>query len=186
MHPNLDPFQFEEGPAWCVLNEAFNVVEPAGYTQRGEIATVVEVIDDNRAIVLGTHRRRARRHALRAAAPREAEGRVTTSSDRPAHAVRLREDAEVVGRGGRARGGARRHVRAHRRPGGADRDPARFGRAALHPPGGVRRAQALAAQGHPALRPSGLRQDADRQGRREQPRQEHRGAHGQGDHARTS
>ena len=52
VHPNLDPFQLEEGQL-CVLNEAFNVVEPAGFTSRGEIATVVELLGDNRAIVLG-------------------------------------------------------------------------------------------------------------------------------------
>lgn len=52
VHPNLDPFQLSDGQL-CVLNEAFNIVEPAGYTTRGEIATVSEVIDDFRAIVLG-------------------------------------------------------------------------------------------------------------------------------------
>lgn len=52
VHPNVDPFQFEEGQH-CVLNEAFNVVEPAGFMQRGEIGTVVEMLPDNRAIILG-------------------------------------------------------------------------------------------------------------------------------------
>jgi proteasome-associated ATPase len=52
VHPNLDPFQFEEGQL-VVLNEAFNVVEPSGYVARGEIATVVDLIADNRAIVVG-------------------------------------------------------------------------------------------------------------------------------------
>jgi proteasome-associated ATPase len=52
VHPNVDPFQFEEGQL-VVLNEAFNVVEPAGYTSRGEIASIVDFIADNRAIVLG-------------------------------------------------------------------------------------------------------------------------------------
>lgn len=52
VHPSLDPFQIEEGQL-CVLNEAFNVVEPAGFTSRGEIATVVELLGDSRAIVLG-------------------------------------------------------------------------------------------------------------------------------------
>jgi proteasome-associated ATPase len=52
VHPNLDAFQFEEGQL-CVLNEAFNVVEPAGYVPRGEIASIVDLIADNRAIVLG-------------------------------------------------------------------------------------------------------------------------------------
>ena len=52
VHPNLDPFQFEEGQM-VVLNEAFNVIEPSGYVARGEIATIVDFIADNRAIVLG-------------------------------------------------------------------------------------------------------------------------------------
>jgi len=52
VHPNLDPFQLEEGQL-CVLNEAFNVVEPAGFTTRGEIGTIVELLPDNRAIILG-------------------------------------------------------------------------------------------------------------------------------------
>jgi proteasome-associated ATPase len=52
VHPNLDAFQFEEGQL-VVLNEAFNIVEPSGYTSRGEISSVVELIDNNRAIVLG-------------------------------------------------------------------------------------------------------------------------------------
>jgi proteasome-associated ATPase len=52
VHPNLDPFQLEEGQM-VVLNEAFNVIEPAGYIQRGEIATVVDFISENRVLVLG-------------------------------------------------------------------------------------------------------------------------------------
>ena len=51
-HPNLDVFQLEEGQL-VVLNEAFNVVEPAGYTSRGEIGHIVDFLGDNRAIVLG-------------------------------------------------------------------------------------------------------------------------------------
>jgi proteasome-associated ATPase len=52
VHPDLDAFQFEAGQL-VVLNEAFNVVEPAGYVSRGEIASIVDFIADNRAIVLG-------------------------------------------------------------------------------------------------------------------------------------
>jgi len=52
VHPNLDAFQLEEGQL-VVLNEAFNVIEPSGYTQRGEIASVVEVISENRCLVMG-------------------------------------------------------------------------------------------------------------------------------------
>jgi len=52
VHPNVDPFQFEEGQL-VVLNEAFNIIEASGYVARGEIASVVDFIADNRAIVLG-------------------------------------------------------------------------------------------------------------------------------------
>ena len=52
LHPNLDAFTLEEGQL-VVLNEAFNVVEPAGYVSRGEIASIIDFIDGNRAIVLG-------------------------------------------------------------------------------------------------------------------------------------
>ncbi len=51
-HPSLDAFTLEEGQL-VVLNEAFNVVESAGYVARGEIASIVDFIADNRAIVLG-------------------------------------------------------------------------------------------------------------------------------------
>ncbi len=52
VHPDVDPFQFEEGQL-VVLNEAFNIIEASGYISRGEIASVVDFIADNRAIVLG-------------------------------------------------------------------------------------------------------------------------------------
>jgi len=52
VHPNVDPFQFVEGQQ-VVLNEAFNVVEPAGFVARGEIASIVDFLADNRVIALG-------------------------------------------------------------------------------------------------------------------------------------
>jgi proteasome-associated ATPase len=52
VHPNLDPFQLDEGQ-YVVLNEAFNVIEGADYTQRGEVCTVVDSISDSRVIVSG-------------------------------------------------------------------------------------------------------------------------------------
>ena len=51
-HPNIDPFVLEEGQL-VVLNEAFNVIESAGYTQRGEIAAVVDFVSEHRVVVLG-------------------------------------------------------------------------------------------------------------------------------------
>jgi len=52
LHPNLDPVQLEEGQM-VVLNEAFNVVEPAGYTQRGEVVSIVDFVSENRVLVTG-------------------------------------------------------------------------------------------------------------------------------------
>jgi proteasome-associated ATPase len=52
VHPNVDTSHFEDGQL-VVLNEAFNVVEGAGFTSRGEITSVVDMLGDGRAIVLG-------------------------------------------------------------------------------------------------------------------------------------
>jgi proteasome-associated ATPase len=52
VHPSIDAFQLEEGQL-VVLNEAFNVVEAAGYTQRGEVVSVVDFVSENRVLVLG-------------------------------------------------------------------------------------------------------------------------------------
>jgi proteasome-associated ATPase len=52
VHPKVDASAFEEGQL-VLLNEAFNVIEPAGFTSRGEIASVIELLGDGRAIVLG-------------------------------------------------------------------------------------------------------------------------------------
>jgi proteasome-associated ATPase len=52
VHPNLDAFTLEEGQL-VVLNEAMNVVEPSGFVARGEVVSIVDLLADNRAIVLG-------------------------------------------------------------------------------------------------------------------------------------
>ncbi len=52
LHPDLDPVHLEEGQM-VLLNEAFNVVESAGYTQRGEVVTVVDFVSENRILVVG-------------------------------------------------------------------------------------------------------------------------------------
>ena len=178
VHPNLDPFQFEEGQL-VVLNEAFNVVEPSGYVARGEIASIVDFIADNRAIVLG-HTDDERVVTLAEPLRREK----LKVGDSVLFDPRTHYAFEKLPKSSRRRGRARRDpgcdVRADRRARRADPDPARFGRAAVPLPGRVRRAQAQAAEGHPAVRAAGLRQDADREGRREQPGAQHREAHGQG------
>ncbi|MBW1886232.1 MAG: proteasome ATPase, partial [Deltaproteobacteria bacterium] len=50
VHPNLDPFQLDEGQ-FVVLNEAFNIIEGGDYAQRGEVCIVVDSISDCRIIV---------------------------------------------------------------------------------------------------------------------------------------
>jgi len=52
VHPNLDTSHMQEGQL-VVLNEAFNVVEASGFTSRGEIASIVDLLGDGRAVVLG-------------------------------------------------------------------------------------------------------------------------------------
>jgi proteasome-associated ATPase len=52
VHPNLDPFQLDEGQ-FVVLNEAFNIIEGGDYAQRGEVCIVVDSISDCRVIVSG-------------------------------------------------------------------------------------------------------------------------------------
>lgn len=54
LHPSLEEAaaHFEEGRLMR-LNEALNVIEPAGFTRSGELAQVVEMLDDGRAIVSG-------------------------------------------------------------------------------------------------------------------------------------
>jgi len=52
VHPNLDTSHVQEGQL-VVLNEAFNVVEASGFTSRGEIASIVDMLGDGRAVVLG-------------------------------------------------------------------------------------------------------------------------------------
>ncbi len=52
VHPNLDPFQLEEGQ-YVVLNEAFNIIEGGDYTRRGEVCHIVDTMSDSRVIVTG-------------------------------------------------------------------------------------------------------------------------------------
>ena len=107
----------------------------------------------------GAGLRAVRRPARRAAAlgRHAADGRALRP---PARAA-----APPRGGGPAARGGARHHLRRRRRPRRADRGHRRRRRAALPVPGAVRRTPPAGAEGHPALRPAWLRQDAHRQGR---------------------
>ena len=84
------------------------------------------------------------------------------------------------------RRGPRHRLQRHRRSRQADRGDHRRGRAAVPAPRAVRRAQAAGPEGHPAVRPARLRQDAHRQGRRQLAGQEGRRGHRQPRRAATS
>ena len=125
----------------------------------------------------GARRRAGRRGAgLRAGRRRARHPPAPRRHDAPRHPLQpaAREAAPARGRGPAARGGARHLLRRHRRTRRPDRADRRRRRAAVPAPGPVRRAPPAGAEGDPALRPARVRQDADRQGRRQQPGQEGR------------
>ena len=126
------------------------------------------------------HRDRPRRRGARRApgrlAARRPAARRRQRAVRPAFGRGHRAAAQGRGRRARPRGDPRRQLRGHRRARGPDRfDPRRRG-AAVPLRGAVRRTRAGGAQGRAALRPSRVRQDADRQGGREVPGREGRRA----------
>ena len=121
----------------------------------GERALVIASADEERVVRLAEPLRSRHDPGRRLAAARHA-GR-----------LRLREGAEVRGRGARPRRGPGHRLRVDRRPARPDRgDPGRR-RAALPAPRAVQGAPAPAAEGRAALRPARLRQDPDRQGGRQ-------------------
>ena len=176
-HPDIDLDGLDRGSE-VVLNESFNVVLARRPELTGEVVSIKEVMEDGvRALVVG----------------RADEERVCELADavrgihlRPGDTMRLdtalepaaREAAPAGGRGPAARGGARHLLRRHRRARRPDRADRRRRRAAVPAPGPVRRAPPAGAQGDPAVRPARLRQDAHRQGRRQQPGQEGGGVDG--------
>ena len=158
-----------------MLNEALNVVA-ALRLRGGRRGRDVQGAARRRRPRPGhRQRRRGARRPHRRAAARPDPARRRLAAARAAGRLRLREGAEVGGRGAGPRRGARHRLRVHRRPGQPDRADPRRRRAALPAPRAVQRARAQAAQGRPALRSSGLRQDADRQGGRQLAGQEGRG-----------
>ena len=169
VHPALDPDELTRGGE-VVLNESLNVVMARSPETNGEVVTVKEILEDGRrAIILG----------------RADEERVAELSEILAELVRAGDSVLMDARSGllleklprpRSRSWSSKRcptsATRHRRPRRADRADRRRRRAAVPPPGAVRRAQAAGPQGHPALRPAGLRQDPHRQGRGQQPGQE--------------
>jgi len=51
-HPAIDLSLLQRGQL-VRLNEALNVIEPAGHSERGEVSKIVDFVDEDRAIVLG-------------------------------------------------------------------------------------------------------------------------------------
>lgn len=52
VHPKINVKDFREGQL-LVLNEAYNVIEVAGYENKGEVVHIKDFLDTNRAIVIG-------------------------------------------------------------------------------------------------------------------------------------
>ena len=147
-----------------LLNESLVVVAGLGYEQAGELVTVKEVLEDHRVVAMG---RADDQRVIRLSDPLLKEkvrvGDVLSLDSRTGlgmekihlsdmQSLVLEEvpDISYADIGGLSR---------------PDRGHPRRRRAALPAPGPLPRTRAHRPQGHPALRPPGLRQDADRQGR---------------------
>ena len=126
-----------------------------------------EVLDGgDRALVIG-HTDEERVVHLADTLLTEPAARRRLAAARDALRLRLRADPEVRGRGADPRGGPGHRLHRHRWARAADRGDPRRRRAAVPARGPVPRAPAAPAEGHPALRPARLRQDAHRQGGRQ-------------------
>ena len=173
LHPEIEDDELRRGQE-VVLNESLNVVLARCADVAGEVVTFKELLEDGtRALVVG------RADEERVCELADELQDVKTARRRPLADGRplgpaAREAAAARGRRARARGGPRRLVRRRRRPRRPDRDDQGRGRAAVPLRRPVPRARAAAAEGHPALRPARLRQDADREGGRELAREARR------------
>ena len=133
LHPDLDPVHLEEGQM-VLLNEAFNVVESAGYTQRGEVVTVVDFVDENRVLVTG-HTDDERLVTIAEPLRSGKDERWRSADGGSAHSICFREDAEIFSGRGHARANSGHHLLGHRWAWRPDRDSARLCGTALSPPG---------------------------------------------------
>ncbi len=165
-----------------LLNDALNIVDAFGFERAGEVVMLKEVCLEGKRPRTGhlARRRGAGGAPGRHAGRRAAAGR-RLAADRAAQRVRVRAHTEERGRGAGPGGGTRRRLQRHRWPRPADRADPRRGGAAVPARRPVPRAPAPAAQGHPALRPARLRQDAHRQGGGQLAGQEDRRAAGRGE-----
>ncbi len=164
--PAVDAAELQRGQE-VMLNEALNVVSALEFETVGEVVMLKEILaDGERALVIGNA---DEERVVRIAEPlrRQDAARGRLAAARPTRQLRLRAHPEDRGRGARPRRGPGHRLRQHRRADAPDRPDPRRRRAAVPAPRAVQGAQAAAAEGRAALRPARLRQDADRQGRRE-------------------
>ena len=172
-HPDIDLDELDRGSE-VVLNESFNVV----LARRPELDRRGRVDQGGHGGRRAGARRRPRRRGAglraRRRRPRHPPAPRRHDAPRPALEPAAREAAPAGGRGPAARGGAGHLLQRHRRARRPDRADRRRRRAAVPAPGPVRRAPPAGAEGDPAVRPARVRQDADRQGGRQQPGQEGR------------
>ena len=147
-----------------MLNEALNVVLAREFERAGDVVMLKEVLDGgDRALVIGhTDEERIVHIADTLLSERLRAGDSLLLEPRSGYVYEKIPKSEVEELDPRRGPGHR--LRRHRRPDRPDRADPRRGRAAVPALGPVPRARAAPAQGHPALRPARLRQDADRQG----------------------
>ena len=158
-----------------MLNEALNVVAALEFEEVGEVVMLKEMLDDGERVLViaNADEERVVRLAepLRALTLRAGDSLLLDSRAGYVYEKVPKSEVEEL---------VLEEVPDidyddDRRSGQPDRaDPGRR-RAAVPPPRAVQGAPAQAAEGRPALRPAGLRQDPDRQGRRELAGQEGRG-----------
>ena len=174
IHPELETETLEARPGGRAQRVAQRRARPRPGRSRARSSIFKELLEDGtRALIVG----------------RADEERVAELAD-DLIGVKLRAGEHVLdgrphrparrahpaprGRGARPRRGARHHLRRRRRPRRPDRADPRRGRAAVPARRPLPRARPAAAEGHPAVRPAGLRQDAHREGGRELARQARR------------
>ena len=183
--PNVEVETLRVGQE-VMLNEAMNVVEARGFERSGDVVMLKELLEPvdgvtPRALVIGhTDEERVVFLADSLTGQPLRSRRLAAAGDPVG--LRLRADPEERGRGARPRRGPRHRLLRHRWAVAADRADPRRRRAAVPARRPVPRVPAAAAEGHPAVRPARLRQDADRQGGGELAGQEGGGAcRGDGD-----
>ncbi len=162
--PNIELDTLQAGTR-VKVNEAYAVVGDLGPAQNGQVVKVTEALDDGRLRIGGDMQGQNTRVVMRGEGLKDATIKTGTE-------VRMEPNFRVALEafaGQRNAGLLPGH--SHRNPLGQDRRPAgghrrhqRCHRTAPAVPRTVRALRQAAAEGHSAVRPSRLRQDADRQG----------------------